>query len=180
MYLFFTCIHKRNKITVTYDLKILDIFSIEAIDSLLLFYSYLNFMCFDIWATKSWLCYLNSNVKISNELGSLWTYFLKINTLLFETLATFSLVHVNLYSFRPIVSMIRGRNVQVQVKASLALRALAESNTESQQAFLELDAPKVLIRLYVKVKKFDLSSVLISWFLAQLSVLIRPIRGNHS
>ena len=55
------------------------------------------------------------------------------------------------YAFRPIVSMIRGRNVQVQVKASSALRALAENNTESQQAFLELDAPKVLIRLYVKV-----------------------------
>ena len=53
--------------------------------------------------------------------------------------------------FRPIVGMIRGRNMQVQVKASAALQALAENNAESQQAFLELDAPKVLIRLYVKV-----------------------------
>ena len=54
-------------------------------------------------------------------------------------------------NFRPIVGMIRGRNMQVQVKASCALQALAENNAESQQAFLELDAPKVLIRLYVKV-----------------------------
>ena len=43
--------------------------------------------------------------------------------------------------------------MQVQVKASSALQALAENNAESQQAFLELDAPKVLIRLYVKVQK---------------------------
>ena len=48
---------------------------------------------------------------------------------------------------RPIVQLIKGRNVTVQVKAAAALEALADHNAASQKAFLELDAPKALMRL---------------------------------
>jgi len=50
-------------------------------------------------------------------------------------------------AFRPIVQLIRGRNVTVQVKAAAALEALADHNADSQRAFLELDAPKALMKL---------------------------------
>ena len=56
------------------------------------------------------------------------------------------LVVFSLYC-RPIVDLIKGRNVSVQVKAASALEALAEDNPASQKVFLDLDAPKALIKL---------------------------------
>lgn len=50
-------------------------------------------------------------------------------------------------SFRPIVNLIKGHNLTVQVKAAEALEALADFNAGSQKAFLDLDAPKALMRV---------------------------------
>ena len=52
-----------------------------------------------------------------------------------------------LLCFRPIVSLILGRKVTVQMKAASALESLANNNTNSQRAFLDLDAPKALMKL---------------------------------
>ena len=59
---------------------------------------------------------------------------------------------------RPLVDLIKGRNVRVQVKAANALEAMATNNFKCQKAFLELDAPKVLIKLLKVnlIKKFQL------------------------
>ncbi len=56
--------------------------------------------------------------------------------------------------------MIRGRVVQAQVKASSALRALTHSNADAQRTFMELDAPKVLIKLYIKVSEHNFPHIL--------------------
>ena len=48
---------------------------------------------------------------------------------------------------RPIVNLIKGHHLTVQVKAAEALEALADYNPGSQKAFLDLDAPKALMRL---------------------------------
>ena len=48
---------------------------------------------------------------------------------------------------RPLVDLIKGKNVRVQVKAANALEAMATNNYRCQKAFLELDAPKVLLKL---------------------------------
>ena len=49
---------------------------------------------------------------------------------------------------RPLVDLIRtSRSTTVQVKAASALEALAKNNPNSQRIFLDLDAPKALIRL---------------------------------
>ena len=48
---------------------------------------------------------------------------------------------------RPVVSLIKSRNVKVQVKAAAALESLADFNAKSQKVFLDLDAPKHLMRL---------------------------------
>lgn len=49
---------------------------------------------------------------------------------------------------RPLVDLIRSsRSMTVQLKAANALEALASNNPNSQGIFLELDAPKALIRL---------------------------------
>jgi len=48
---------------------------------------------------------------------------------------------------RPLVDLIKGRNVRVQVKAANALEAMASNNQGCQKAFLDLDAPRVLIKL---------------------------------
>ena len=53
---------------------------------------------------------------------------------------------------RPIVNLIKGRVVNVQVKAAAALEALSENNPASQKAFLDLDAPKAIMRLFIKVR----------------------------
>ncbi|WAQ94689.1 ANKAR-like protein [Mya arenaria] len=47
----------------------------------------------------------------------------------------------------PLVDLIKGRNVRVQVKAANALEAMATNNQQCQKAFLDLDAPRVLIKL---------------------------------
>ncbi|KAH9489690.1 hypothetical protein Btru_037450 [Bulinus truncatus] len=59
---------------------------------------------------------------------------------------------------KPLVELIRGsRSTTVQVKAASALEALASLNPTCQRKFLELDAPKALIRLlknvYVEVRE---------------------------
>jgi len=51
------------------------------------------------------------------------------------------------FIIRPLVDLIKGRNVRVQVKAANALEAMATNNVKCQKAFLELDAPKVLLKL---------------------------------
>lgn len=48
---------------------------------------------------------------------------------------------------RPLVDLIKGRNITVQVKAASALESLAENNPASQKAFLKLNTPEALIRL---------------------------------
>ena len=54
----------------------------------------------------------------------------------------------------PLVDLIRtSRSTTVQVKAASALEALAKNNPSSQHIFLDLDAPKALIRL-LKVREF--------------------------
>ena len=52
---------------------------------------------------------------------------------------------------RPVVNLIKGRVVNVQVKAAAALEALPQENPASQKAFLDLDAPKAIMRLFIKV-----------------------------
>ncbi|PIK41252.1 putative ankyrin and armadillo repeat-containing protein [Apostichopus japonicus] len=53
---------------------------------------------------------------------------------------------------KPLVGLLKLRNMEVQVKAAAALESLAESNPHSQEAILALDAPTHLIRL-LKVRK---------------------------
>lgn len=48
---------------------------------------------------------------------------------------------------KPLVGLLKLRNMEVQVKAAAALESLAESNPHSQEAILALDAPTHLIRL---------------------------------
>ena len=45
------------------------------------------------------------------------------------------------------MALIKSRNVKVQVKAAAALESLADHNASSQKVFLDLDAPKYLMRL---------------------------------
>lgn len=53
------------------------------------------------------------------------------------------------HPFRPLVDLIKGlKNVTVQVKAANAIEALSENNPRSQKAFLDLDAPKALLKLF--------------------------------
>ena len=60
---------------------------------------------------------------------------------------------MSLNCFRPLVDLIRSsRSTTVQVKAASAVEALATNNPYSQKRFLDLDAPKALIRL-LKVKR---------------------------
>lgn len=54
---------------------------------------------------------------------------------------------------RPLVGLLKLRNMEVQVKAAAALESLAENNPHSQEAILALDAPTHLIRL-LKVRCF--------------------------
>ena len=50
---------------------------------------------------------------------------------------------------RPIVKLVKCHNIRVEVKAAMALEALAANNYSSQQVFLDdrLDAPKALMKL---------------------------------
>ncbi|KAK7484931.1 hypothetical protein BaRGS_00023851, partial [Batillaria attramentaria] len=69
---------------------------------------------------------------------------------------------------KPLVDLIRAsRSTTVQVKASSALEALAQNNPNSQRIFLDLDAPKALIRLlkniYTEVREQGACSL---WALA--------------
>ena len=45
------------------------------------------------------------------------------------------------------MKLIRGRNIQVQVKAAAALESLADHNARVQEEFLKLNAPVQLVRL---------------------------------
>ncbi|OWF40013.1 ankyrin and armadillo repeat-containing protein-like isoform X3 [Mizuhopecten yessoensis] len=56
---------------------------------------------------------------------------------------------VNEGAVKPLVDLIKGlKNVTVQVKAANAIEALSENNPRSQKAFLDLDAPKALLKLF--------------------------------
>ena len=54
---------------------------------------------------------------------------------------------VQLGAVEPLVSLLRLRNVAVQVKAAAALESMALNNPQSQAAILALNAPTPLIRL---------------------------------
>lgn len=53
--------------------------------------------------------------------------------------------------------------MNVQVKAAAALEALAQENTASQKAFLDLDAPSAIMKLFTKVRslfyRYDVARV---------------------
>jgi len=48
---------------------------------------------------------------------------------------------------RPLIGLIKGHVISVQIKASLAVEVLADHNENSQAVFLAHDAGKALIRL---------------------------------
>ena len=63
---------------------------------------------------------------------------------------------------KPLVDLIRSsRSTTVQVKAASAVEALATNNAYSQKRFLDLDAPKALIRL-LKVKTLRATIILMA------------------
>ena len=56
--------------------------------------------------------------------------------------------------FSPLVKLIKSHNITVEVKAASALEALCNNNHNSQERFLELDAPKAVMKL-LKVFKYN-------------------------
>lgn len=48
---------------------------------------------------------------------------------------------------RCLVRLIKGHNINVQIKSALAVQALTNHNDASQAIFLKFDTPKALIRL---------------------------------
>lgn len=59
---------------------------------------------------------------------------------------------------RPLLALIKGHVVSIQIKAALAVEVLADHNESSQAAFLAQDAVNALIRLL----KVQTDSVVIS------------------
>jgi len=58
---------------------------------------------------------------------------------------------------RPLVSLIKGHVVSVQIKAALAVEVLADHNENTQAAFLAQDTGKALIRLLKVSSHFTIS-----------------------
>lgn len=71
--------------------------------------------------------------------------------------------------YRALVDLIKGsRNITVQVKAASAIEYLAHKNINAQRVFLDLDAPKSLLRLLKVIKKSISMSILSTSFTAEI------------